>query len=125
MAIGIHKINRPRDFTAHDLNPSCMPLPEYVYHTILTATANKAITVPAGATHALVSSDNVAVTAMKVNGAAATPASDVVDGTGSTILSTMPTLYSLEPQSDGTVISNLNFISAGTPKISISWWKLY
>lgn len=124
MALAVHKINHPSDATGKWLDSVCMPVPEFVYHTLLTAATDKSIAVPAGATHAVITTDNVAPVFMKANAAASVPAGDVVDGTGSSALPAgYPVIYQLEPMSDTTVISTLHFISTGVPKVTISWWK--
>lgn len=123
MALGIPRIIHPTDFTSKWLDAFTTGIYEYIYHTLLAAATDKSVAVPAGATHAIIMG-SLGGTYMKANAAAVVPASDVFDGTGSMALQNgAPILLQLGPMSDGTVISTLHFISAGTPIVTIAWFK--
>lgn len=124
MALGVSRVIHPRDFMGNVLDSQCVNLPEYIYDVVLVAATDQSVAVPAGANYASISTNAGGAAYMKANSAAQVPGANVLDGSGSyAIPQNVPFLVSLGNLSDGTAVTSLHFISAGTPVISIAWYK--
>lgn len=114
----VNVIQTPKNSLYSPPSESSVIFPEYTSARALSANTNESVTIPAGATHVMISPSNIVW--VKLGGTATVP-TDTDDGTASEAVGA--NMYRLFELPSGS--SSIGVISNATPIVTFSFYKTY